>query len=291
MRSTIEQWRMFKAVAEHGGFHKAAEIVFKSQSSIHRSVHKMEHNLGIKLVTSQNRKTTLTPAGVQLLRRINFLLKEVERIEDVASEYQDGIEPVLTIAIEEAFPREYVYSALTAISAIYPNTRIEWINSALTGPEMLLSQGEADIAISSSIRTVNYCENICSIEFVVVAHHTHPLHHLHKSLTSEDLKSYRQIILRDPKRATDFDFEWLGSEQLWTVNDITTSIGMLLNNLGFARLPRHLLEPYLASGELKPLHLNQEGNQNVMFHLSYRNDKKLGPVANAFIANMRCLTT
>ena len=32
-RSTLEQWRMFKAVAEHGGFQQAADVIFKSQSS------------------------------------------------------------------------------------------------------------------------------------------------------------------------------------------------------------------------------------------------------------------
>ena len=43
-RSTLEQWRMFKAVAEHGGFHQAAEVVYKSQSTVHHAVHKLEQN-------------------------------------------------------------------------------------------------------------------------------------------------------------------------------------------------------------------------------------------------------
>ena len=42
LRITLEQWRMFLAVVEHGGFNQASEAVFKSQSSIHHAVKKIE---------------------------------------------------------------------------------------------------------------------------------------------------------------------------------------------------------------------------------------------------------
>ncbi|HCA76548.1 MAG TPA: LysR family transcriptional regulator, partial [Alteromonas sp.] len=37
LKATLEQWRMFKAVVEAGGFNQAAEQVHKSQSSIHHA--------------------------------------------------------------------------------------------------------------------------------------------------------------------------------------------------------------------------------------------------------------
>ena len=70
-KSTLEQWRMFKAVADHGGFMQAAQQVHKSQSSIHHAVNKMEEQLGVNLFEVDGRKTVLTHAGKLLLRRIN----------------------------------------------------------------------------------------------------------------------------------------------------------------------------------------------------------------------------
>ena len=38
LKSTLEQWRMFKAVVDAGGFNQAAAEVHKSQSSVHHAV-------------------------------------------------------------------------------------------------------------------------------------------------------------------------------------------------------------------------------------------------------------
>ena len=43
LKSTLEQWRMFKAVVDAGGFNQAAVEVHKSQSSVHHAVQKLEN--------------------------------------------------------------------------------------------------------------------------------------------------------------------------------------------------------------------------------------------------------
>ena len=42
LKATLEQWRMFKAVVDAGGFNQAAQLVHKSQSSVHHAVQKLE---------------------------------------------------------------------------------------------------------------------------------------------------------------------------------------------------------------------------------------------------------
>ena len=49
LRITLEQWRMFRAVVDHGGFNQAAQKIHKSQSSIHNAVSKIEASLNVKL--------------------------------------------------------------------------------------------------------------------------------------------------------------------------------------------------------------------------------------------------
>ncbi len=196
-RSTLEQWRMFKAVADHGGFQQAADAIYKSQSSIHHAVHKMEQVLGVTLFQTEGRKMRLTAAGEQLLRRVNYLLAEAERMENVALNLQSGVESSLQIAVDEAFPRAVLYQALAAVSAEYPLIRIELLETILTGANELLTQGKAEIALSPFTLPHHLSEDLCQVEFVAVAGSTHPLNQPKRLLELEALKNCRQIVLRD----------------------------------------------------------------------------------------------
>lgn len=289
-RSTLEQWRMFKAVAEHGGFHQAAEAVFKSQSSIHHAVHKLEAVLGVTLLQVEGRKTQLTAAGEQLLRRINFLLTEAERMEQVALNLQAGVESTLCIAVDEAFPRAVLFQTLSAVSHEYPLIRIELMETVLAGANELLAQGKTEIAVSPFTLADNLSEDICQVEFVAVAGSQHPLHQLERALTLEDLKECRQIVLRDSGKARSKEHGWLGSEQRWTVSHVGTSIELLLQQLGFAWLPRHAVTPYLATGQLKLLPLPRGKERSMTFYLNFNDAESLGPVARTFLGHLRYLT-
>ena len=77
LRISLEQWRMFIMVAEHGGFNQAAQAIFKSQSSIHNAVQKIEHSLGVKLFRIEGRKTLLTDAG-EITRHMRDMLSGVD---------------------------------------------------------------------------------------------------------------------------------------------------------------------------------------------------------------------
>lgn len=290
IRSTVQQWRMFKAVAEHGGFHQAAEVVFKSQSSIHHAVYKMENTLGVQLVSVENRKTSLTPVGEQMLRRINFLLSEAERMEKVALNFPVGIEPVINIAIDDAFPKEPLYQALAAVSQEYPSIRIELMETVLSGADELLSNGKVEIAVSPFVHQYYLSENICNIEFVAVAAPHYSLNQLGRELTLEDLKNCRQIVLRDSGQKLPREQGLIGSEQRWTVSHSSTSIALLLKGLGFAWLPKYLVNPYINSGQLEALPLSKGGLRNMMYYLNYNETDKSGPVAKSFIEHLRCLT-
>jgi DNA-binding transcriptional LysR family regulator len=289
-RSTIEQWRMFKAVADHGGFQQAADVIYKSQSSIHHAVHKMEELLGVTLFHTEGRKTLLTAAGEQLLRRVNYLLSEAERMENVALNLKSGVESSLNIAVDEAFPRDVLYQVLAAVSNEYPLIRIELLETILTGANELLSQGKAEIALSPFTLPNNLSEDICQVEFIAVAGAEHPLNLPERMLTLEELKTCRQIVLRDSALEQKKDVGWLGSEQRWTVSHVATSIELLRKNLGFAWLPRTAVQPYLDDGSLKSLQLPRGGNRTSTFYLNFNDADTLGPVARTFIGHLRFLT-
>ncbi|RRS07522.1 LysR family transcriptional regulator [Pseudoalteromonas sp. J010] len=287
LRVTLEQWRMFKAVVEYGGFNQAAKKVHKSQSSIHTAVHKIEQGLGVKLFTVQGRKTQLTEAGEMMLRRANFLLEEAAKVEAVGQTLGEGIESQLRIAVDEIFPQHLLYKVLEQTSNQYPLLRIELMESVLTGGSELLQNTDVDIAISPVVLSDGFSEELCHIEFVAVASPDHALHRYERDLTLEDLKSHRQIVVRDSAIARKKDDGWLGAHQRWTVSHMTTSIDMITKGLGFAWLPTPAIQALLEIGRLKPLPLLQQSQRKAQLHLIFKDGDRLGPAARAFIGELR----
>ncbi|ASG64898.1 LysR family transcriptional regulator [Idiomarina piscisalsi] len=288
-KSTLEQWRMFKAVADHGGFMQAAQQVHKSQSSIHHAVNKMEEQLGVNLFEVDGRKTVLTQAGKLLLRRINYLLSEAERFENVAQNLKEGVESTLNIAVDEAFPKEVLYEALEKVSEEFPLVHIEVIETILTGADELLRKGLATVSLSPFMLDNELSEALSDVTFIAVCGKGHALA-LKASVTLEDLKNSRQIVLRDSGIEKSSDIGWLGSEQRWTVSHLTTSVELIRKNLGFAWLPESAVKAHIDDGSLVTLNLERGTTRTMPIYLNFEDADSVGPVARSFIGHIRFLT-
>lgn len=289
-KTTLEQWRMFKAVADAGGFNQASEKIHKSQSSIHRAVGNLEALLGVSLFRTEGRRLVLTDIGALMLRRGEYLLEEVERIETVAESLSAGVESELRIAVDGAFPQTFIVQALEKVSALYPQLRIDIIDTVLSGTNELISEARADIGLSPLMMPGGLNEEICVIEFVAVAHRDHPLHALGRTLGYEDIKSYRQIIVRDSAQGNKTNSGWLGAEQRWTVSHLRASIALIEQNLGFAWLPLPAISDQLEKGILKTLAVEEGARRSASFYLNYADKDSLGPAAREFMGELRLLT-
>ncbi|WP_444925917.1 LysR family transcriptional regulator [Microbulbifer sp. TRSA002] len=289
-KTTLEQWRMFKAVADAGGFNQASSHVHKSQSSIHNAVSNLEAALGVKLFEVSGRKVVITEAGNLMLRRGQYLLDEVSRIEDIAGSLNRGVESELRIAVDGAFPQSVVFQALERVSAIYPQVNIDIVDTVLSGTNELIQEGLVDLGLSAFRMKNALNDEICRIEFVAIAHKNHPLHQLGYELSYEDLKSYRQIIVRDSALQTNRDSGWLGAEQRWKVGSLRASVDLIVQGLGFAWLPLPMVSTLLENGTLNRLPLKNGGVRSSSFYLNFKDQDKLGPVAREFIGELRLLT-
>jgi len=287
LKTTLEQWRMFRAVVDHGGFNQAAQAIHKSQSSIHHAVQKLEDSIGVKLLEVVGRKANITEAGELMLRRASYVLDEAAKVEAVAHTLSQGIESQLRIAVDEIFPQKLLYKVLDTTSAQYPLLRIEIMESVLTGANELLENTQVDIAISPFIVTDGFSEELCQIEFLAVAHRDHTLNNLGRNLQLEDLKSHRQIVVRDSAMSKRQDEGWLYANQRWTVSHMRTSIDMISNGFGFAWLPVSSILDELENGVLKPLPLEYNDKRKTQLHLIFNDGDRLGPAARTFIGELR----
>gem|GEM_PF-78293 len=77
-RMNLDQLRSFRAVAEEGGFSRAAEALFLTQSTISMQVAALERELGVRLFERLGRRVVLTHAGDAMLGYAVRILSQVD---------------------------------------------------------------------------------------------------------------------------------------------------------------------------------------------------------------------
>lgn len=253
-RITLEQWRALQAVVDAGGYAQAAEALHKTQSTLTYAVQKIERLLDLKVFEIRGRKAVLTEAGQVLYRRARTLLEEATLLERGAAAMSKDWQPEIGIAVEILFPTRLLIACLAEFAKERPETRVEVYETVLTDTLALLKDGVVDIAIGSEEAGMTG-EPLMRVEFMAVAHPSHPLHRLRRQLTARDLRRHRRILLREsgPQRNPEVP----GVELRWTFSRRDSQIRALAGGHGYAWLPVDIIREELEAGELEVLPMAQ----------------------------------
>jgi len=286
-RTTLDQWRVLQAVVDNGGFEAAAERLNRSQSSVSYAVRQLERQLPVVVFERSGRKAELTAAGQALLTRARALVDEARGLERYAATLARGWEAEVTLAADVIAPTGFVMPGLAAFSETAPETRVRVLETVLTGTTDAIVDRQADVALIANHAPPGFLgEPLFDIEFVAVAHPQHPLNRLERPVTDADLRTHRQIVIRDTGRQGR-DSGWLGSPQRWTVSHVQTSVAALQQGMGFAWVPRDIVADALAAERLHRLALEQGGSRRVTLHLVVVDPDAAGPAVHALAEALR----
>jgi len=277
-RISLEQWRSLLAVVDAGGYAQAAAVLHKSQSSVTYAVQKIEAQLGVQAFEVIGRKAQLTPTGEVLYRRAKALLEEAVALEGAAGSLAAGWEPELRLAVEIIFPTWLLLQCFARFADDQPQMRIELYETVLSGTEEALLQRRVDLAICSQVPPGFVGDPLMRLRFIAAAHPDHPLHRLGRDLTTQDLRQYRHLIIRDTGSQRRSG-SWLGAEQSWTVSHKATSIHAAGMGLGFAWYAEDWVRNDLARGVLKQLPLREGGERWGELYLVFADRDYAGPGA------------
>ena len=274
---SLDQWQALIAVVDEGGYAAAAEALDKSQSAISYAVQKIETELGVRAFALEGRRAKLTETGSLLYRQAKVLVEEAERIESTAIQLSQGWEPLVRVAADALFPQHCMLTALDAFAQQSPLTRVEYSETVLSGSDEALLRKEADVVVNARIPPGFVGEPLMRVRFLAVASADHPLNQV-DSLTHEDLRQHRQIVIRD-SGSRRIDAGWLGAEQRWTVSHTSTRIAAIRRGLGFAWIPEAEIGDGLETGALKVLPLKEGVERFVDLHLIYAEGQYAGQAA------------
>ena len=275
-RISLEQWRALIAVVDAGGYAQAAESLHKSQSAVTYAVQKLEAVLDVKAFEIHGRKAALTPTGQLLYRRAHALLDEASGLEKAARSLAAGWEPEIRIAVEVLFPTWLILDCLSRFGIEAPDTRIELVESVISGTQEALLAGHVDLAITHSIPPGFAGDSLIRLRLVLTASPDHPLHQLKRKPTLKDLRAHRQLVVRETgtSRATRTSVE---ATQRWTVSNMSTSIIAARSGYGYAWLPEYKIRDELAAGTLKPLPLREGAERYADLYLVFADRDAAGP--------------
>ena len=275
-RIGLEQWRTLIAVVDAGGYAQAAEALHKSQSAVTYAVQKLEAVLDVKAFEMQGRKAVLTPTGKLLYRRARALLDEAGGLEKAARSLAAGWEPEIRVAVEVLFPTWLILECLDRFGAEAPDTRIELIESVISGTQEALVSGYATLAIAGRIPPGFSGDTLIRLRLVPTASPQHPLHHLQRKVTLKDLRAHRQLVVRETGQTRDARTS-VEATQRWTVSNMSTSIIAARAGYGYAWLPEYKIRDELAAGTLRALPLREGGERFAELYLVYADRDAAGP--------------
>lgn len=288
-RISLDQWATFRAVVEAGSFAKAAERLHKSQSSVSYAISRLNELLPTPVLTISGRRAVLTPEGEVLYRRAVQLLEQAGAAEEIARQLAQGVEAEVTLAVDGLMEPGLLLPALTQFSSRYPLTRLRVLETQLSGTEEALLEKTASIAIGPDVPVGFMGIPLRSVRMVAVARPDHPLFDAASadSINDYELRTWRQVVIRDSGKHRQQDAGWLGSEQRWTVSHFSTCLKILYDGLAFAFMPHDWIASDLEAGRLKPLPLSLGAQREMTIYLMTQAADSLGPATRELIELLR----
>jgi DNA-binding transcriptional LysR family regulator len=280
-KTSLEQWAVLAAVVDAGGFAQAAAALNRSQSAISYAIARLQESLDLPLLATEGRKSVLTPHGQTLLARSRALVKDLGTLELLARSLKQGWESELRLVVDAAFPRARLLDIVGELQSTCPSTQIQLADVVLSGAEQALTEGSADVVVTSRVPPGFLSDWLLDVKFVAVARPDHPLLRLERDLTTDDLVRHVQAVVRDSGTLHPRDEGWLGAERRFTVSSMEASLATIQAGLAYAWLPEHMIVDQLQSGALRRLPLVTGASRNVSLHIVLVQSNVPGPAARA----------
>lgn len=278
---TIDQILCLQAVKETGSITSASYKLKRAKSAIHYGLRRLEEQVGFRLVESGGYRVKLTSRGEQFLIKATPILKSMDKLKEDTHRIATGVEMKITISVSAVFSLKKFNKAIIELQKRYPDTEIAFYREILSGDRMLLGN-LVDLAIfEHPIQDERYeCKKIDSVEMPLWISSDHPFLKLAKEeQTSKNLFRYPQVIQRSTL-PDDLSKGVFDESRHLNVTDLGSKREIIVDGLGWGRLPKHEVASELKEGRLIQLdHVDQP--LVVPIYIGRRAGNDYGKVADA----------
>ena len=196
---TLQQLRIFKAIAYEKSFTRAAELLFVSQPSLSKQIKTLENRLGILLLNRKNNKITLTEAGTVFLQYSERVLALCEESCRALNDLKDGERGNLRVGASQTIGAYLMPRVLSLFAQSYPqiNLNIQVDSTQIIAKKVV--EQIIDIAvvggdIPTGLKKKLKIENFVEDELILIIPKSHPFA-TKKQIIKEDLYHLNFITL------------------------------------------------------------------------------------------------
>lgn len=146
----------FLKIAQLNNMSKAAEQLHITQPTLSRQIKTLENSLGTKLFNRDNKKMTLTNAGIIFQKRAQQIVQLVAKAEQDVSD-QHGLNGVVSIGCVESTVTNFLGTMIASFHSKYPHIRFSLYDAYGDDIREKLDQGTLDLGfLSTPIEIAKY---------------------------------------------------------------------------------------------------------------------------------------
>jgi len=270
-----ESLQAFVEAAALGSFSAAARRLRKTQSTVSTAIAHLEADLGVALFDRSARYPQLTEAGREVLGHAQEILAADQRLQQLSVRLAAPVEPRLTVAFSDVYQLDPAQRVLQRFAEAFPEVELEWLDAEAHDVLEIVASARADLGLLP--RQDRYPDALLAQP---LAHHSelaiyvaleHPLARA-GSRASQQLARHRQVRL-----SAQADHARAAAGRVWTASDYLMVMEMAEDGIGWAELPRALVQRY-DRGRLLELRL-PGWPRRIHSDLVRRRDSPPGPAA------------
>lgn len=147
----IDQIKTFLAVAAHGGFRRAAEVLSVSQPAVSARIQALEDSLGASLFSRGGTKLSLTPAGRTLRPYAEQLLRDIAQARQAVHQLQPSAAGALRVAAALSICTYFLPDVLKRYQSAKPKTMVTVRAGHSKEVLQMVLDGEADMGVARAL--------------------------------------------------------------------------------------------------------------------------------------------
>jgi DNA-binding transcriptional LysR family regulator len=149
-RVELRQFQYFVAVAEEGGFGRAAERLHVAQAAVSQQIARLEREWGVTLFDRSTRHVRLSAAGELLLPQARAVLAAAQRTRRMAADIAAGEEGMLRLGAVHG-PGDRIHRLLAELAAIAPRLQVRLHRFRPVERLAAVRSGELDAALTRAL--------------------------------------------------------------------------------------------------------------------------------------------
>ncbi|MEC0239104.1 LysR family transcriptional regulator [Paenibacillus dokdonensis] len=145
----LRQLQYFLKVAQKEHVTQAAEELHVAQSAVSRQIHQLEEELGVQLFMQKGRNLQLTPVGQLFCKRVDSILKDLDKAVLEVHEFLDPEQGEIRIGFPHSLGIHLIPSVVAEFKQRYPNVKFRFKQGMFPSLIRDVISAEVDLAFIS----------------------------------------------------------------------------------------------------------------------------------------------